>query len=167
VRPESVEGGPAARQRFFAANRLNWTPADDLRPLVQRTIFLCLEQGTGSAPPAPHVAAVDAQDHWLPDDGYTWVVKPPSVGERDPGRQSTQHAHVVAAVQEGRWLPPDGYAFVTNPPPPANFSVRWGACRVSSEQPHIVAALAADRWAPGDGYVWITDPQRPRRETFE
>ena len=57
---------------------------------------------------SPHVVAVDAEGHWLPEDGYTWINNPPVPGDLrvkwTPGRLSSKNPHVVAADAEGHWL---------------------------------------------------------------
>jgi hypothetical protein len=70
--------------------------------------------------------AADAEGHWLPEDGYTWI-NPPVAGnfrvKWEPGRLSSKNPHVVAADVEGRWLPEDGYKWI-NPSVAGDFRVK-------------------------------------------
>ena len=92
------------------------------------------ELAANGVAPAAHIVPAAETGHWLPDDGYVWVVNPPVPGDFrvrwEPGRLSAQHPHVVAAVAEGRWLSEDGYIWMVNPPPPGDFSVRWNPGRL-------------------------------------
>ena len=126
--------------------------------------FFPLPQGAtlDTVAPGAHLIPARPEGHWLPDDGYAWVVNPPVPGDFrvrwEPGRQSVRHIHVVAADAEGRWLPEDGYDWVVTPPPPGDFAVRWNPGRVSRLHPHVVASTAEGRWLPQNGYGWLNHP---------
>jgi hypothetical protein len=79
-------------------------------------------EGSGAAP-----VAADPEGHWLPEDGYVWVVDPPPPGDFavnwNPGRASRLHPHVVASNSEGRWLPENGYRWLNNFPIAGDFRV--------------------------------------------
>ena len=101
-------------------------------------------------PTAAHVVAARDKDRWLPEDGYVWVISPPSAGDLrvrwTPGRASALHANVVAADEEAHWTPADGFAWVVSPPPPGDFRVsripvdvtRAECVTVSSKQVSLV-----------------------------
>jgi len=118
----------------------------------------------GQGPPAPHIAPADAQGHWLPEDGYVWIVNPPPPGDLrvrwEPGRMSSGPPHVVAADVEGRWLPEDGYQWIVNPPVPGDFRVRWEPGRLSRQYAHVVATSDEGQWLPERGYAWVASPPR-------
>ncbi len=110
----------------------------------------------------PHVVTADAEGHWLPEDGYTWINNPPIPGDLrvkwTPGRLSSNNPHVVSADAEGHWLPEDGYTWINNPPIAGDFRVKWTPGRLSSKNPHIVSADTEGRWLPEDGYTWVNPP---------
>jgi hypothetical protein len=126
--------------------------------------FIPLSYGAtlDSVAPGAHLIPAQPEGHWLPDDGYVWVVNPPVPGDFrvrwEPGRQSARHIHVVAADAEGRWLPEDGYDWVVTPPPPGDFAVRWNPGRASRLHPHVIASNAEGRWLPQNGYRWLINP---------
>jgi hypothetical protein len=119
-----------------------------------------------AAAPGPHLVSAGSPDHWLPEDGYVWVINPPPVGDLrvrwQPGRHSLAQPHAVATDEEERWLPEDGYVWLSDPAPPplGDLRVRWQPGRRSSTYSHLIAAQAEGQWLPAEGYTWVANPPR-------